>query len=130
VGTNRSVEGPGPIVVTSDPRCSDRNGQPMRREPMRRERQLARDMCTASLKEARGIVDQVQRASAELAAERGYRSEMKRIEKANRASRFQARTATGTERRAESDEELAGELAPEFLALWEPVKAVSDPRIG
>src|SRR6516165_4165352 len=43
------------------------------REALRRERQVARDSCAAGLADARAITDRVQRARAELQAERGYR---------------------------------------------------------
>jgi hypothetical protein len=92
------------------------------REALRRERQLARDTCTAGLAEARGITDNVQRARAELQAERAYRRDLRRIERANRAARLQVRRPTRAERRGESEDEVRGNIPPELVGLWERVK--------
>jgi hypothetical protein len=93
------------------------------REALRRERAAARDACVTGLTAARAIADEVQRARAELAAERSYQRELKRIERANRAARLEAKRSTRRERRGESDEEVAGNIPPEFLSLWQRVKS-------
>jgi hypothetical protein len=92
------------------------------REALRRERQLARDTCTASLAEARGIKDKVRRARAELQAERAYQRDLRRIEQANRAARLEVRRPSRAERRGESDDEVRSNIAPELIRLWERVK--------
>jgi hypothetical protein len=92
------------------------------REALRRERQLARDTCTASLAEARGIKDTVLRARTELQAESAYRRDLRRIERANRAGRLEVRRPRGSERRGESDDEVRGNVPPELVGLWERVK--------
>ena len=92
------------------------------RQAVRRERQLARDACTTGLAEARGIKDKVQRARAELEAERRYRRDLQRIERANRAARKEIHRPTRAERRRESDDEVRGNVSPELVGLWERVK--------
>jgi hypothetical protein len=92
------------------------------REAVRRERAAARETCAADLAAAHGIADKVERTRAELAAERKYQRELRRIERANRAARLDTKRATRAERRGESDEEVAGNIPPEFLSLWQRVK--------
>jgi hypothetical protein len=92
------------------------------REALHRERQLARDTCTASLAEARGIKDKVRHARAELQAERAYQRDLRRIERANRVARLEIRRSTGSERGGESDDEVRGNIPPELAGLWEGVK--------
>jgi hypothetical protein len=92
------------------------------REALRRERQLAHDTCAASLAEARGITDKVQRGRVELHAERAYQRDLRRIERANRAARLEIRRPTRAERRGESDDEVRGNVPPELVGLWERVK--------
>ncbi len=93
------------------------------REATRRERLAARESCAADLTAARGIADKMQRSRAELDAERKYQRELKRIERANRAQRLEHRRASRTELRRESDDEVLQNIPPEFVGLWERVKA-------
>jgi hypothetical protein len=92
------------------------------REALRRERAAAREACAADLGAARAIADKVQRARAELEAERKYQRELRRIERANRARKLEEKRASGSERRQESDDEVAGNIPPEFSGLWNRVK--------
>jgi hypothetical protein len=92
------------------------------RQAVRAERTRAKEDCAAGLAEARAIADNVQRARAELAAERKYRRDLARIERANRQRFKETRRATSAERRGESDDEVRGNIPPELLPLWERVK--------
>jgi hypothetical protein len=47
---------------------------------------------------------------------------LRRIERANRAARLQIRRPSRSERRGESDDEVRGNIPPEFVGLWERVK--------
>lgn len=76
------------------------------REALRKERASAREACSVRLGEARGIKNDIQRARAELQAERQYQADLRRIEKSNRLRRKEAPRVTRIERRAESDDEI------------------------
>jgi len=92
------------------------------REAARQERLAARQACDADLAAARGVKEKIGRARAELEAERKYQRDMKRIERANRARALEFKRATKTERRGESDDEVRGNIPPEFVSLFERVK--------
>jgi len=92
------------------------------REAVRRERAGALTECKRGLEEARAISDRVARARAELEAERRYRREMRRIEQGNRQRLKETKRASGAERRGESDEEVAVNVPPELLPVWNRVK--------
>jgi hypothetical protein len=92
------------------------------RETVRKERQSALSECNRAVEEARAISDKVQRARAELEAERRYRREMRRIERGNRQRFKEAKRATSAERRGESDDEVVANLPPELVAVWHRVK--------
>jgi hypothetical protein len=92
------------------------------REAMRAERIGARQACTVRLGEARAIKDDIQRARAELVAEKHYQADLRRIELANRKRRSEAPRVTRIERQAESDDEVRGNIPPELVALFERVK--------
>jgi len=92
------------------------------REAMRGERVGARQACTVRLGEARAIKDDIQRARAELVAEKHYQADLRRIELANRKRRSEAPRVTRIERQAESDDEVRGNVPPELVALFERVK--------
>jgi hypothetical protein len=47
---------------------------------------------------------------------------MKRIEAANKGRLREEKRSTAKERRGESDDEVAGNLPPEYLGMWERVK--------
>lgn len=93
------------------------------REATAREKSLARDQCAADVDAAKAIADRAARARAELKAERAYRREMRRIERGNKKARLEHKRATARERRGESDDEVRANLPPEYLALFERVKA-------
>jgi hypothetical protein len=59
---------------------------------------------------------------AELAAERQYQEELRRIERGNRERHAQAKHATPAVRRAESDDEVRANLPEDLVALFERVK--------
>jgi hypothetical protein len=88
------------------------------REAMRAERSGARQACTVRLGEARAIKDEIQRARAELVAEKQYQADLRRIDLANRKRRSEAPRVT----RTESDDEVRGNVPPELVALFERVK--------
>ena len=91
-------------------------------EALRTERANARQACSVRLGEARGIKDDVQRARAELLAERQYQADLRRIEKANRLRRKEAPRVTRIERQGESDDEVRQNISPELVTVWERVK--------
>jgi hypothetical protein len=92
------------------------------REAMRAERAAARQSCTVRLSEARSIKDDIQRARAELLAEKQYQADLRRIERANRQRRKEAPRVTRIERQAESDDEVRGNIPSDLVALFERVK--------
>jgi hypothetical protein len=92
------------------------------RAAARQERDGARAVCMTDLGKAKQFANKVQRARAELAAERKYRADMKRIERGNRQKMKHHKRASGRERRAESDDEVRASIPPEFVTLWERVK--------
>jgi hypothetical protein len=93
------------------------------RDAVQGERSRAAAECSRGLAEARSLSGKVQRARAELEAERRYRRQMRRIEAGNRARLREAKRGTGAERRAESDEEVAQNIPPELAGLWQRVKS-------
>jgi len=92
------------------------------RETIRRDRVKAREVCAVGLAEARGIADRIERARAELHAERSYHQELRRIERANRERHRETKHANRRERRAESDELVRSNIPEELMGLWENVK--------
>jgi hypothetical protein len=92
------------------------------REAARQERLAARQACDADVAAARGIKEKIGRARAELEAERKYQRDMKRIERANKARALEFKRTTRTARRGESDDEVRGNIPPEFVSLFERVK--------
>ena len=61
-------------------------------------------------------------ASEELAKERGFQEDMKRIERGNRERRRAAKPSTAAERRSESDDEVRNNIPAELVGLFEKVK--------
>lgn len=86
-----------------------------------RERELARKTCKTELCAARKLGESVDARRAELAAEKKFRREMRRIEASNRAAHAEHRR-TAREARSESDDEVLGNIPPDYAALWERVK--------
>lgn len=86
------------------------------------ERQAARSSCASLRGEAREHKERHARARAELAAERAFRAEMRRIERSNRARRREIARGSARERASESDDEVRGNIPPELVALFERVK--------
>jgi hypothetical protein len=86
------------------------------------ERRQAKETCATAQTWAKSLGTKVERARAALEAERTYRREMKRIEAGNKARFREEKRASAKERRGESDDEVAGNLPPEYLDLWERVK--------
>jgi hypothetical protein len=78
--------------------------------------------CQRAIAEARALSDKVHRARAELAAERRFRREMRRIEGTNRQRFKEAKRASRAEQRSESDEEVRVNIPPELVPLWERKK--------
>lgn len=92
------------------------------RQATRDERGAAKATCEGAITSARAITGRVERGRAELAAERAYRREMRRIERGNRARMLEHKRATTRERRGEGDDEVRGNIPPELTGLWERVK--------
>ena len=92
------------------------------REAMRAERAAARQSCSIRLGDARAIKNDIERARAELAAEREYQRELRRIETANRQRRREAPAITGIDRRSESDDEVRQNIPPDLIPLFDRVK--------
>jgi hypothetical protein len=93
------------------------------REATRAERQAARSACIARKDEAKQSTSSpIERARAELGAERKYQEDLRRIERGNRASRLHRPKATRAERRSESDDEVRANIPAELVALFEQVK--------
>jgi hypothetical protein len=92
------------------------------REAVRQERRQALSECNRAIDDARAIANRVQRARAELEAERRFRRQMGRIERANRQRVREAKRASSAERRKESDEEVAASISPELLPVWQRVR--------
>ena len=87
------------------------------------ERGKARGVCALEKGEAeKATSGAVEGARAELAKERAYQEDLKRIERGNRARFRGAKRATAAERRAESDDEVRNNLPPELVSLFERVK--------
>jgi integrase len=91
------------------------------KERCRAERVRARQACTVRIGTARAIKDDIQRARAELVAEKQYQADLRRSELANRKRRSEAPRVTRIERQAESDDEVRGNVPPELVALFERV---------
>jgi hypothetical protein len=93
------------------------------RETLHAERQAARDACSLRRDEAKKATsDAIERARAELSAERKYQEDLRRIEHGNRERRRGVHRSTSTERRSESDDEVRANIPPELVSLFEKVK--------
>ena len=88
----------------------------------RQQRDLARKTCSRELQSAKGLASKVERARAELLAERKFRREMRRIEASNRAAHKEHKRASAVERRGESDEQVAVNIPESYHALWNRVR--------
>ena len=87
------------------------------------ERGEARGVCSIEKGKAeKGTRGALDGARAELAKERAYQEDLKRIARGNRASARTTKRATAAERRSESDDEVRSNLPPELLGLFERVK--------
>ena len=95
----------------------------MLKQAAKDERAGAKARCAEGLAQAKAIGDRGKRARAEVHAERTYRAELRRIERANRARFAEHKKTTARVRRGESDDEVRGNIPPEYLGLWERVKA-------
>lgn len=90
------------------------------RQEIRDQRIAASQSCADAYTQARTLGD-LERASAELTAERAYQAEIRRLEASNRTRRNEIHTSRA-ERRAESDDEVRQNIDPSLVALWERVK--------
>lgn len=93
------------------------------REAIRLERSTARQSCSADIRSARDIVSDVHRSRAELAAERQYQAEVRRIEQANRKRRQEIHGASTRERRSESDDEVRSNIPADLRPLFQRVRS-------
>ncbi len=93
------------------------------REALRAERAAARRTCALRKDDARArLTDDIERARAELEAERKYQTDLRRIERGNHAARRGAPRTSRAERRSESDDEVRVNLPPELVPLFEKVR--------
>ena len=101
------------------------------REATRLEREAARSACTVRKGEAKSK-EGVERRRAELAAERAYQADLRRIARGNKARMGEHRLAKGGERRAESDDEVLQNLPAELVPLFQRVKRMikATPRMS
>ena len=81
----------------------------------------AKSVCDVERGHARALAGKVHQARAELAAERKYRRELRRIESGNNR-KAKARPGLARARQSESDDEVRGNIPPELVALFERVK--------
>jgi hypothetical protein len=102
------------------------------REAMQREREGARQACSVRLGEARGIKNDIERARAELLAEKQYQADLRRIERSNHLRRKEAPRATHSERQSESDDEVRQNVPNELVPLFERVRKMikASPRMS
>jgi hypothetical protein len=90
---------------------------------LRKDKADARSRCDLGKQSARGLKDDAARARAELAAERDYQKDLRRIEAGNRAKQAaHKRPGLARTRQQESDDEVRGNIPPELVGLWERVK--------
>ena len=92
------------------------------RERLKLERQGARAACAHRRQAARDLASSVERARAELLAERSFRADLRRIEHGNRARRREVTKGHAKERRSESDDEVRQNIPPELHRLFEKVR--------
>lgn len=87
-------------------------------------RQVARDQCALERKHARDEgTHKIDHAKKERAEERRFAAELVRLERGAKASEAERRQRTRRgERRAESDDEVRGNLEPELVPLFELLK--------
>ena len=91
------------------------------REAARLERTSARDACALSKGEAK-TKGGIERRRAELAAERKFHADMRRIERGNRARVSEHPHAIYVERRSESDDEVRQNISSDLVPLFEHVR--------
>jgi hypothetical protein len=72
--------------------------------------------------EASAIKDDIQRARAELLAERKFQADLRRIERGNQQRRKEAPRITRLERQGEGDDQVRASLPADLLGLFERVK--------
>jgi hypothetical protein len=92
------------------------------RAAVKAERQAARSTCSAGLRDARAIGDEIGRAARDFGAERTYQRDLKRIEAYNRQRRREVVRTTARERRHESDDEVRSNISAELVPLWGRVR--------
>jgi hypothetical protein len=92
------------------------------RETLRAERSAARDTCTARLRDARAIQDDVGRSRAMLAAEREFQRALRAGERADRERRRQAPPSTCMGCRVETDDDVLANVSSDLAALYDRVK--------
>lgn len=84
-------------------------------------RQAGRDKCTADHAHARDLATAAERARAELAAERDYQRELRRLESYSKASAKKIRK-NAHESLTQSDDQVRGNLPPELVHLFNRVR--------
>ena len=106
-------------------RAKERKGRLLRElaDVTRQEREAARARCVEGKQRARvSALSRLEKAKHELHHERAYQADLRRIEANNRAQRCTVGKACSAERRSESDGEVAGNLPPELVPLFERMK--------
>jgi hypothetical protein len=100
------------------------------RETLRSERAAARETCTARLRDARAIQDDVGRSRATLAAERQFQKDLRAGERADRARRRQAPPSTCLGCQLETDDDVLANVSSDLAALYDRVKRTIKPAAG
>lgn len=93
------------------------------REVTRQEKAAAKERCDLGKRRAHDSVQSdVTKRQHALLQERAYQADLKRIEANNRNQQRTIRRASKSERREENEGEVAGNIPPELVPLWEKVK--------
>ena len=93
------------------------------RDTYAKERAEARDVCLLRKADVHaGARDPIERAKGNWEAERKYQADLRRIEQGNRERHRAVHRAHAEARRSESDDEVRGNIPPDYQALFERVK--------
>jgi hypothetical protein len=93
------------------------------RDTYAKERAEARDACLLRKADVHAEArDPIERAKGNWDAERKYQEDLRRIERGNRDRHRAVHRAHAKERQSESDDEVKGNIPPDYQALWERVR--------
>ena len=93
------------------------------REAYKKERAEARDVCLLRKADVHASSrDPIERAKGKWEAERTYQADLRLIEQGNRERHRHVHRAHAAERQSESDDEVRGNIPPDYQSLFERVK--------